>query len=130
MKKIDPRTVKIPKVEVSASALSQINLALSNDPYLGDKYFRIHISGKGCDGFSYDTFFDHQRDDDIILDVQDGELEIIMSAFTAYYCSHIVLDYITEYENDIEGFRVMNKNQKLFKGKFWRGAPNLTPKIK
>ena len=106
MQKIDRDKINVPKITLTKDALSQIVLAIQNDPYLKNKYFRIHISGKGCDGFTYNTFFDEKRDDDFSINILDEDLTILMSPFTAYYSQSIELAFISDLENDNEGFVV------------------------
>ena len=129
MKKIDPNSISTPNIVVTNSALQQIFLALKNDPYNVDKYFRIHISGKGCDGFTYQCFFDEINEDDIILELNslDQSSKLIIAPFTAYYLQEAIVDFEQDMENDLEGFVVKNKNQKKYHGKFWRQNPELTP---
>ncbi len=127
MIKIDPKSIDMPEIEISKDAASQIQLALENDPYNANKTFRVHISGKGCDGFSYNTFFDHEKSDDIKIPV--GDITILMAPFTAYYSSKIKIDYVWDDENELEGFLVENLKQKNFSGKFWREHPERTPNI-
>ena len=129
MQKIDESQIKTPKIAVSEDALSQILLAIENDPYNIDRFFRIHIKGKGCDGFTYEAFFDQKRDDDIVIKLENQKLKILMSPFTAYYSGDIELEFVADFEQDIEGFVIRNKNQKLFSGKFWRENPDRTPTL-
>ena len=124
---IDPSSINKPSIKISEGALSQIKLALENDPYTKNKKFRVHISGKGCDGFSYNTFFDSTKHEDISVNVHG--IEIIMAPFTAYYCQQIKIDYLINYESNEEGFLVENFQQKDFAGKFWRENPEKTPSI-
>ena len=93
MKSIDRSTVKTPKIVVSKDAASQIRLALENDFYHQGKFFRIHVSGKGCDGFTYQTFFDHINDEDLKISIEGLGFDIIMAPFTAYYGQNIELDF-------------------------------------
>ena len=127
MIKIDKENILTPKIEISDNATSQILLSEKNDPYTKGKFFRIHISGKGCDGFSYQTFFDEKKDDDFII-IED-KITIIMAPFTAFYSQNLKLDFVADFSNDLEGYLVENANQKQFSGKFWREKPEITPTL-
>ena len=127
MQKIDITKVDPPKVELTKDAASQIYLCLKHDPYVQGKYFRIHISGKGCDGFSFETFFDEPLKDDFKI-ITRG-LTILMAPFTSFYGQKLMVDYILDHENDLEGFVVKHHDQGKFAGKFWRENPELTPDL-
>ena len=53
-----------------------------------------------------------------------------MDLFTAYYCQKITLDFLDDYENDQEGFKVVNHNQKEHHGKFWKEDLSKAPPLK
>ena len=127
MQKIDISKIKTPNINLTEDAASQIRLSLENDPYTFGKDFRIHVSGKGCDGFSYQALFDQKTPDDIIIKL-DG-ITIIMAPFTAYYSQNLEVDYIFDEVNELEGFEIKNLNQKMFSGKFWREKPELVPEL-
>ena len=131
MNKIDPSKVEIPKIVISDNAKSQLLLAFQLDPYHQGKQFRIHISGKGCDGFSYETFFDKKNSDDLglIIDPQFPDFQLILTPFCAYYLKNAKLDFVFNPELETEGFLVTNLDQKLFEGKFWRQNPERTPEL-
>ena len=129
MSSIDKTTVKTPNIVVSEDAASQIRLAMENDFYNQGKSFRIHISGKGCDGFTYQTFFDYIKDEDLKISIEGLGFDIIMAPFTAYYGQNIELDFETNFEEEVEGFVVKNKDQSLYAGKFWRNNPERTPNL-
>jgi len=119
--------ISSPQVEISTNAASQIRLSKEHDPYHKNKEFRVHISGKGCDGFTYQTLFDFKKQDDVEINVLIYNIKVIMSPFTAYYCQNIKIDFIQDFELDTEGFEVINLDQENFTGKFWRKNPELTP---
>jgi len=127
MQKIDISKIKTPNINLTEDAASQIRLSLDNDPYTFGKNFRIHVSGKGCDGFSYQTLFDLRAPEDIIIQI--NGITIIMAPFTAYYSQNLEVDYIFDEVNELEGFVIKNLNQKMFSGKFWREKPELVPEL-
>ena len=131
MEKIDISKIKTPRLEITKKALRQIRLAVENDPYTYGKNFRIHISGKGCNGFTYECFFDQKRDTDFSIILGDGEekILILMAPFTSYYLQEGTIDYVWDQKEDEEGFVIKNKNQKKFHGKFWRDNKALTPTL-
>lgn len=131
MEKIDVSTITTPRLEITEEALRQIQLAYANDPYTQGKNFRVHISGKGCNGFTYECFFDHKRDSDfnIQLGSEYAPIVILMAPFTSYYLQEGVIDYVRDEQTDEEGFSIKNKNQKMFHGKFWRENQDLTPPL-
>ena len=132
MEKIDVSTIKTPRLEITQEALQQVQLAFENDPYTQGKNFRIHISGKGCNGFTYECFYDQKRESDFIIYLGDKKKQVIilMAPFTSYYLQEGVIDYVWNEDSDEEGFFIKNKNQKMFHGKFWRENKDLTPTLR
>ncbi len=123
--KVDASKVATPEVTLTDMALSQLKLILENDFTLKGKYFRLLISGKGCEGFSYSVGFTDWNDDDMLIKVKSSnneliDLQIIMDPFTAFYLQKCSVDYIEDFANNNEGFIVENENQKKFSGKFWK----------
>ena len=127
MKTIKRSEIKKPHIVATQEAAQQITLAKQNDPYCDGKFFRIHISGKGCNGFTYECFFDEKREDDLI--VQTNGITVVVAPFSAYYLQEVTLNYHVDFENDMEGFVVTNKDQEKFHGKFWKSSPDLTPEL-
>lgn len=123
---INRNLIPTPKVSFSALANEQIQMIIKNDITLEEKHFRISISGKGCDGFSYSVGFTELREDDFVIslnhlsEINSDSIKIIMDPFAAFYLQDCTVDYIQDFSNDNEGFVVKNKNQKNFSGKFWR----------
>lgn len=124
---IDRESVKIPKIVLSNEAKLQLQLMLSNDYTLKDKKFRIQISGKGCDGFTYSAGFTLAHQDDFIIKV-DG-MEILVDLFSAFYMQETLIDYIFDFENGTEGFVISNQNQELYHGKFWKADESKIPPL-
>jgi Fe-S cluster assembly iron-binding protein IscA len=129
--KIDPNLVEIPVVYFTKRALSQLKLILENDFTLAGKYFRILVSGKGCNGFTYSAGFTDQKDDDFLIKIANSEDEtfVIMDPFAAFYLQESSVDFIQDFEKDTEGFVITNHLQKKYAGKFWRNNEELTPPL-
>lgn len=128
--KIDKEKVKAPTVEFTETAISQLRLILENDHTLKDKHLRLLVATKGCDGFSYNVGFTEQNKDDFLVEVMNApDLKVLVDPFAAYYGEEMSVDYIQDFEENIEGFLVVNHHQKDFHGKFWRGKPELTPPL-
>lgn len=126
--KIDRNDVVLPNVTFSEVAIAQLTLMLENDFTLSGKYFRILISGKGCDGFTYSVGFTDIKDEDFTIRISNEEpLEIIIDPFAAFYLGETRIDYVQDFQNDREGFVVYNKDQNKYHGKFWRENKELVP---
>ena len=120
-KKIDKNSVAMPVPRVSAAAFSQISLIKKHDYTLEGKLLRVAIKGKECDGFTYEVFFDEQKDDDFVCCLQkDGEtISVLFDPFSAFYLPNVEINYILDHENNVDGFVINNPDQDLHKGKFW-----------
>lgn len=118
---IDRKAIVLPTLNFSEGALLQLRLMLENDFTIEDKHFRIQITGKGCDGFSYSSGFAELHEDDFILEVSD--LKIIIDPFSAHYMKNTNIDYHQDFAGDEEGFVITVNDQKNFAGKFWREDP-------
>lgn len=111
------------QLDITETALRQIQLIQQHDYTLEGLHFRIKIGGKGCGGFTYETGFSAPLPDDLVLTVQGTT--IFMDPFTAHYTQKGQLDY--KIEQDEEGFVVENFAGDLYKGKFFKD-PSLVPK--
>ena len=137
---VEKTQIPEPKVTFTPQALDQLRLIVENDFTLGGKYFRLLISGKGCDGFTYSAGFTDLDTEDLLIPVanEEGELQqsygeklmVIMDPFTAFYLQECSVDYIQDFENDTEGFSVINHQQQKYAGKFWRRDQNKIPPTK
>ncbi len=126
--KIERENIDLPTVTFTQTAIEQLTLMLENDFTLSGKYFRILISGKGCDGFTYSIGFTDIKEEDFTIRINNEEpLEIIIDPFAAFYLGETRVDYVQDFQNDREGFVVYNKDQKKFHGKFWRENKELVP---
>ena len=129
MNVINRRLISTPKIQVSKEALMQIAVIKENDLTLAGPDFRIAISGKGCDGFNYKTFFDKKNDDDFAVITSNG-IRIILDPFSAFYLQDATLEYYQDFDQNIEGFQVTNLNQSKFGKKFWNSNKELIPPLK
>ncbi len=129
--KINPNLVAQPVVYFTERALDQLKLILENDFTLSGKYFRILVSGKGCDGFTYSAGFTDLKEDDFQVSIENAseDIVILLDPFAAFYLQESSVDFIQDLVNDIEGFVITNHLQKKYAGKFWRKAPEKTPPL-
>ncbi len=115
---------EVPQIEFSPAAIRQVSLILQNDPTVKEQVLRLHISGKGCDGFDYALGFTEVRPKDLCVPVrgQGANFTVAMDVFSAQYldCAHV--DFVQEFgggEEGREGFVITNPRQAEYKGKFW-----------
>ena len=125
--KIDAAKITPPQVKWTPMALTQLELINEHDITLRGKYFRVLISGKGCDGFTYSTGFTDKKNDDLEIDIEDSRLEcsVIMDPFAAFYLQDLTIDYLQTH--DSEGFVIKNHLQEKYSGKFWKSNKDLVP---
>lgn len=125
--KINKNLIEKPIVNFTQRAVEQLKLILENDFTLSGKYFRILISGKGCDGFTYSVGLTDLAPDDFQIPINNSseEFEILMDPFTAFYVPECSVDFIQDFDQEAEGFVVTNHLQKKFSGKFWKARPDL-----
>lgn len=130
--KVNKDLVLPPIIMFTERALSQLKLIIENDFTLAGKYFRVVVSGKGCEGFTYAAGFTDLQDDDFqvrIANVQE-DIIILVDPFAAFYLQEASVDFIQDFTLDTEGFVITNHSQSEFKGKFWRANPSKTPPVK
>jgi Fe-S cluster assembly iron-binding protein IscA len=135
--KIDKSSIASPKILFTDRAFLQLKTIIDNDFTLAGKYFRILISGKGCDGFTYSAGFTDLHIDDFEVKVVNleseedstAELYIIIDPFAAFYLQNASVDYIQDFTLDTEGFVVINHNQKEFHDKFFSTSPEKIPPL-
>ena len=122
-------TTPRPDIHLTESAISQIKLILENDYTLKGQSLRIHISGKECDGFTYSVGFQNPIENDLYVPCPElgEEQSIIMDPFSAFYLQKVTLDFVQDFEKDLEGFVVTNHKQDDFQGKFWRKDADKIP---
>ena len=122
-------TTPRPDIHLTESAISQIKLILENDYTLKGQSLRIHISGKECDGFTYSVGFQNPIENDLFVPCPElgEEQSIIMDPFSAFYLQKVTLDFVQDFEKDLEGFVVTNHKQDDFQGKFWRKDADKIP---
>lgn len=128
MIKIEPNQIKI---QITDNAKAQLWLIQQNDYTIKDQVFRLKVDGKGCGGFDYALGFTKALSDDLVISFphNEGELFLSIDPFTAFYCQSGTIDFVTDYENDIEGFRFKNENESKYRGKFFKNE-ELLPKMK
>ncbi len=128
---IDRTQINLPEITLTEQAKSQLKLITDNDFTLVGKYFRILISGKGCNGFTYSAGFTDLMEEDFILEIGDDNthLEMALDPFAAFYLQKVEIDYHQDFNSGQEGFVINNLAQKDYHGKFWRGHPDKVPPI-
>jgi iron-sulfur cluster assembly accessory protein len=129
--KVNKDLVTPPVIMFTDRALSQLKLIIDNDFTLAGKYFRIVVSGKGCEGFTYAAGFTDLNEEDFQVRIAntDDEIHIVIDPFAAFYLQEASVDFVQDFEQDAEGFVIVNHAQGEFKGKFWRAAPEKTPPV-
>lgn len=130
--KVNKDMVTAPVIMFTERALNQLKLIIENDFTLAGKYFRVVVSGKGCEGFTYAAGFTDLNEDDFQVRIAntDEEIFIVIDPFAAFYLQEASVDFIQDFEQDAEGFVIVNHSQSEFKGKFWKQAPEKTPPVK
>jgi len=129
--KVNKDMVTAPVIMFTERALNQLKLIIDNDFTLAGKYFRIVVSGKGCEGFTYAAGFTDLNEDDFQIRIAntDEEIYVVIDPFAAFYLQEASVDFIQDFEQDAEGFVIVNHSQSEFRGKFWRQAPEKTPPV-
>ena len=129
--KVNKDLVIPPEIFFTSRALDQLKLIIENDFTLAGKYFRIVISGKGCEGFTYSAGFTDLQEDDFLIQIANTteDFQVIIDPFAAFYLREASVDFIQDFKIDAEGFVVTNHAQNEFKGKFWKSAPEKTPPV-
>lgn len=130
--KVNKDLVLPPVIMFTERALDQLKLIIDNDFTLAGKYFRIVVSGKGCEGFTYAAGFTDLQEDDFQVRIANStdEIYVVIDPFAAFYLQEASVDFIQDFNQDAEGFVITNHSQGEFKGKFWRGNPDKTPPLK
>ena len=128
---IDASAIPTPQVSFTERAMDQLQLIINNDFTLAGKYFRILVSGKGCDGFTYSTGFTDIQDNDFLIKVANSnqDIQVLMDPFAAFYLQETSIDFIQDFQQDAEGFVVVNHGQAKYAGKFWRSKEELVPPL-
>ena len=118
-------------IEMTDLAVKQLSNIIENDYTLEGLVFRLKIKGKECHGFTYSLGFTAAASDDLIYHIQGQtkEITIHIDPFTAYYCQEGIIEYLFDLETDQEGFFFENKNEKQYRGKFFKNEA-MTPPIK
>lgn len=124
--KIDRSKIKLPRINFTQSAINELKLMLENDFTLAGKYFRIVISGKGCEGFTYSVGFTDIFEEDFSIQIND-DFYVIVDPFAAFYLSDVTVDFIMDPVKDIEGFVIENHLQKEYQGKFFNKDESKLP---
>jgi iron-sulfur cluster insertion protein len=115
-------------LEFSELALQTLDDILMST--LSTDVLRIMVTGKGCDGFTYQFGLTEERPDDVIIAIPLPEVFVHMDPFTAFYGKNLELDFVTDAETKEQGFLITDRNGETYKGKFWKEKKDLIPSIK
>lgn len=129
--KIDRTKIQIPLVNFTERAIQELKLIMENDFTLAGKYFRLLISGKGCDGFTYSAGFTDFNQDDFLVQISNHQKEqVVIDPFAAFYLNNVTVDFIQDPTKDMEGFVIVNNQHKEFQGKFFnKDSAKLPPML-
>ena len=129
--KVNKELVLPPVILFTDRALEQLKLIINNDFTLAGKYFRVVVSGKGCEGFTYAAGFTDLQQDDFQVRIANtnDEIYVVIDPFAAFYLQEASVDFIQDFNQDAEGVVITNHSQGEFKGKFWRQNPEKTPPV-
>ena len=105
-------------IEITDLAVKQLKNIMENDYTLEGLVFRLKINGKECHGFTYAIGFTKADPDDLVYKISD--IEIHIDPFTAYYCQEGIIEYLFDMDTDKEGFFFENRNEKNYRGKFFK----------
>ena len=85
--KVNKDLVVPPLIMFTERALSQLKLIIQNDFTLAGKYFRIVVSGKGCEGFTYAAGFTDLQEDDFLIRIANSEEDVfvIIDPFAGFF---------------------------------------------
>ena len=121
---IDREKISPPQVNLSPRAAWQIRLMFEHDSTLEGRCVRLYIDGKGCDGFRYALGAGEALSEDFIVKAM--EIAIHMDPFCAFYLRVAQVDYVVLPSGE-DGFTVVNPDQELYEGKFWKSKEELIP---
>ena len=105
---------------VSLSAVAEKKAIFLNEetPAYKDKFLRLYIEGKGCDGFIYGVTFDNKADDDLCFPFKlSSKLILLVDSKTFEFVKGSTIDWVDDDRG--QGFLVNNPRHKRFKGKFY-----------
>ena len=105
------------QINITDQAKNQIQLILENDFTLQDKVLRVSVDGKGCDGFDFAIgFTDPDANDN---QVSFENISIHLDQFVTEHLTNFTIDFKTDYQNNDEGFVIINNEPEKTRGKFW-----------
>ena len=121
---IDREKISPPQVHLTPKAAGQILLMFEHDTTLKGQCVRLYIDGKGCDGFRYALGIGEALPEDFIVNAT--EMAIHIDPFCAFYLKAPQVDYVVLPSGE-DGFTVVNPDQELYEGKFWKSKEELIP---
>lgn len=105
------------QITLTPEAVKQaIQMQKSNEDYQ-NKFVRVYIDGKGCDGFYYGVAFDDLGVTDIKFP-QSEDLTVIVDEDSLIFLNESTIEWVDDERG--RGFLVNNPRQKKFRGKFFK----------
>ena len=121
---IDRNKIPAPRIDLAPEAARQLQLMLKHDPTLRGKCVRVHIEGKGCQGFRYAVLAGEALAEDFV--VESRGISLHLDPFCAFYLQEGRVDYRV-LDSGEDGFTVSNLREEKYRGKFWREREELIP---
>lgn len=97
---------KIKMINVTDSAVKQLQVLVSEDPDGAGKGLRIFVETGGCAGMQYGMALDHRKEGDAIIE-RDG-VQVLVDTFSADYLRGSTIDFTDGLTG--AGFRIQNPN--------------------
>jgi Fe-S cluster assembly iron-binding protein IscA len=98
-------------IYLTNKAKEELSVIFEKDFTLSSKILRIKISGKHCNGFSYEFLIDEPEEEDQVIFLENFQL--CLDPFVSKYFKQGFIDF---QEND---FHVVNIEEKNYQGKFF-----------
>jgi len=111
------------KISLTQDAKRQLDLYYKEELAPKNKYFRIAVSGKGCDGFEFVLGIDFQKSGDTLV-LAEENIPFLADFLVFNYAKNLFLDYLFDPLSQEEGFIIQEKEEN-YKGKFWKKRPDL-----
>jgi iron-sulfur cluster assembly accessory protein len=93
-----------PGVKLTPKAIEMVKTMSAKEGLGPEQGLRIGVVGGGCSGFQYSLNFDHQKEGDIVTDL-DG-VKVLVDEIALQYIAGTTLDYVEGLHN--AGFRFDN----------------------
>jgi iron-sulfur cluster assembly accessory protein len=104
-------------ISLTESAIESARALRATHPEYTDKFLRLYLAGKGCDGFDYGVSFDDAEPGDTTFEVAQ-DLKLICDARTLEFVVGSTIEWVDDERG--RGFLVNNPNHRKFRGKFYK----------